>query len=61
LNEIILRQRVDGKIQITSVKIDQRFLDENPYLKVQLKKSAEREFENRGWKIISEKGGVSYE
>jgi len=61
LNEIILRQRVDGKIQITSVKIDQRFLDENPYLKVQLKKSAEREFESRGWKIISEKGGVSYE
>ena len=58
---ITLKQKVDGQIQVTRIRIPKEILDEQPFLKQQIKKQMELMLKMRNIKVMGDKGIVEYD
>ncbi len=57
---IILKQKTDGQIRVSSVRVDKESFDENPFIKDQIKNMLERKLEEKNIKVLKDKGVVDY-
>lgn len=57
---ITIKQRVDGQIQVTSVKVPQIVLLEDPFIKEEIKKEMENKLEENHIKVLKDIGIVEY-
>jgi len=57
---ITLRQKVDGQVQVTSIKVPQIVLLENPFIKEEIKKEMENKLEENHIKVLKDIGIVEY-
>jgi len=57
---ITIKQRVDGQIQVTSIKVPKIALDENPFIKEEIKKEMENKLEENHIKVLKDIGIVEY-
>ena len=57
---ITIKQRVDGQIQVTSVKVPQIVLLEEPFIKEEIKKEMENKLEENHIKVLKDIGVVEY-
>ena len=58
---ISLKQKVDGQIQVTRIRIPKETLDEQPFLKQQIKKQMESILKMHNIKVMGDKGIVEYD
>ena len=58
---ISLKQKVDGQIQVTRIRIPKGILDEQPFLKQQIKKQMESILKIHNIKVMGDKGIVEYD
>jgi hypothetical protein len=58
---ISLKQKVDGQIQVTRIRIPKEILDEQPFLKQQIKKQMESMLKLHNIKVMGDKGIVEYD
>ncbi len=58
---ISLKQKVDGQIQVTRIRVPKETLIENPFLKDQIKNAMERILHENGIKVLKDRGIVEYE
>ncbi len=58
---ISLKQKVDGQVQVTRVRVPKEILDEQPFLKQQIKKQMESMLERHNIKVMKDKGIVEYD
>ena len=58
---ITLKQKVDGQIQVTRIRIPKEVLDEQPFLKQQIKKQMESILKMHNIKVMGDKGIVEYD
>ena len=58
---ITLKQKVDGQIQVTRIRIPKGILDEQPFLKQQIKKQMESILKMHNIKVMGDKGIVEYD
>ena len=58
---ISLKQKVDGQIQVTRIRIPKEVLDEQPFLKQQIKKQMESILKMHNIKVMRDKGIVEYD
>ncbi len=58
---ISLKQKVDGQIQVTRIRVPKETLIENPFLKDQIKNNMERILKENGIKVLKDRGIVEYE
>ncbi len=57
---VTLKQRVDGQVQVTSVKVPKDFLKEHPFIKEEMKHSMERILESNHIKVLKDIGIIQY-
>ena len=57
---ITIKQKVDGQIQVTSIKVPKIVLDENPFIKEEIKKEMENKLEENHIKVLKDIGVVEY-
>ena len=58
---ISLKQKVDGQVQVTRIRVPKEILDEQPFLKQQIKKQMESMLEIHNIKVMKDKGIVEYD
>tara|TARA_B110000495_G_scaffold30450_1_gene23280 strand:- start:471 stop:677 length:207 start_codon:yes stop_codon:yes gene_type:complete len=58
---ITLKQKVDGQVQVTRIRIPKEILDEQPFLKQQIKKQMESMLKMNNIKVMGDKGIVEYD
>ena len=58
---VTCKQRVDGQVQVTSVLVPKEVLDEQPFIKQQLKKEMERMLEEKNIRVLKDVGVVEYD
>tara|TARA_R110000851_G_scaffold55295_1_gene129808 strand:- start:577 stop:783 length:207 start_codon:yes stop_codon:yes gene_type:complete len=58
---ITLKQKVDGQVQVTRIRIPKEVLDEQPFLKQQIKKQMESILKMHNIKVMGDKGIVEYD
>ena len=58
---ITLKQKVDGQVQVTRIRIPKEILDEQPFLKQQIKKQMESILKMHNIKVMGDKGIVEYD
>jgi hypothetical protein len=57
---ITLKQRVDGQVQVTRIRVPQDILRENPFMKEEIKNAMERKLEDNHVKVLKDVGVVQY-
>lgn len=57
---VSLKQKVDGQVQVTRIRVPREILIEQPFLKEQIKNSMERILEENGVRVLKDKGIVEY-
>jgi hypothetical protein len=55
---VSLKQKVDGQVQVTRIRVPSEILLEQPFLKEQIKNEMERMLEGHGIKVLKDKGIV---
>jgi hypothetical protein len=55
---VSLKQKVDGQVQVTRIRVPSEILLEQPFLKEQIKNEMERMLEDHGIKVLKDKGIV---
>tara|TARA_R110000751_G_C13530048_1_gene453774 strand:+ start:32 stop:280 length:249 start_codon:yes stop_codon:yes gene_type:complete len=58
---ITLKQKVDGQIQVTRIRIPKEILDEQPFLKQQIKTQMESMLKMSNIKVMGDKGIIEYD
>ncbi len=58
---ISLKQKVDGQVQVTRIRVPKEFLVEEPFLKEQIKNAMERMLEDNNIRVLKDKGIVDYD
>ena len=58
---ISLKQKVDGQVQVTRIRVPKETLVEQPFLKQQIKKQMESILEIHNIKVMKDKGIVEYD
>ena len=58
---ISLKQKVDGQVQVTRIRVPKEILVEQPFLKQQIKKQMESMLEIHNIKVMKDKGIVEYD
>ena len=58
---ISLKQKVDGQVQVTRIRVPKEILAEEPFLKQQIKKQMESMLERNNIKGMKDKGIVEYD
>ena len=58
---ITTKQRVDGQIQVTQVRVPKEVLVEDPFIKQKIKNEMERVMEDAGFKVLKDIGVIQYE
>lgn len=58
---VSLKQKVDGQVQVTRIRVPREILIEQPFLKEQIKNSMERILEENGVRVLKDKGIVEYD
>ncbi len=61
MNSVTLKQRTDGQIQVTSVRVDKKFYDENPQIKQDLKNRMEYILEANNVRVLKDVGIVEWD
>jgi len=57
---ITLRQKVDGQVQVTNIKVPQSVLLESPFIKEEIKQEMENKLEENHIKVLKDIGVVEY-
>ena len=57
---IVLKQKTDGQIRISSIRVDSDILREEPFIKEQIKNLMERELERNHILVLKDVGVVQY-
>ncbi len=57
---ITLKQRVDGQMQVTSVKVPKSVLIEDPFIKEEIKHEMENKLEENHIKVLKDIGIIEY-
>ena len=57
---ITTKQRVDGQVQVTSVRVPKEVLDIDPWIKQKIKNEMERIMENLNIRVLKDVGIVQY-
>ncbi len=57
---VTLKQRVDGQVQVTSIRVPKEVLNEEPFIKDQLKNEMERILEHNHVRVLKDIGIVQY-
>jgi hypothetical protein len=58
---ISLKQKVDGQVQVTRIRVPKETLNEHPFLKQQIKNQMESMLEIHNIKVMKDKGIVEYD
>ena len=58
---VSLKQKVDGQVQVTRIRVPKEILAEEPFLKQQIKKQMESMLERHNIKVMKDKGIVEYD
>jgi hypothetical protein len=58
---LILKQRNDGQIRVSSIRVPKEVLDEQPFIKDQIKNNVERMLESKYIKVLKDRGVVEFE
>ena len=58
---ITIKQRVDGQIQVTSIRVSKDILDEDPFIKSELKHEMENKLKENGIRVLEDIGVVEYD
>lgn len=58
---ISLRQKVDGQVQVTRIRVPKDVLLEQPFIKEQIKNQMESTLERFNIKVMKDKGVVEYD
>lgn len=57
---ISLKQKVDGQVQVTRIRVPKESLIDDPFLKEKIKNEMERLLKENGIKVLKDKGIVDY-
>lgn len=57
---ITTKMRVDGQVQVTSVRVPKDELDNDPWIKQKIKNEMERELERNNIKVLKDVGVVQH-
>ncbi len=57
---ITIKQRVDGQIQVTSIRVSKDILAEDPFIKSELKREMEDKLKENGIRVLEDIGVVEY-
>jgi len=57
---ITIKQRVDGQIQVTSIRVPKEELKEKPFIKEEMRNSMERKLEDNYIKVLKDVGVIEY-
>ena len=60
MNSITLKQKVDGQIQVVKIRVDRYILEENPFIKEEVKRLMEDKLEEGGIRVLKDIGVVEY-
>lgn len=58
---ISLKQKVDGQIQVTRVRVPKEVIMEDPFIKEKIKNEMERILEESNIKVLKDKGIIQYD
>ncbi len=58
---ISLKQKVDGQVQVTRIRVPKESFIEEPFLKEQIKNAMERLLEDNNIRVLKDKGIVDYD
>lgn len=58
---VSLKQKVDGQVQVTRIRVPKESLIEQPFLKDQIKNMMEKILEENNIKVLKDKGVVDYD
>jgi hypothetical protein len=58
---VSLKQKVDGQVQVTRIRVPKESLIEQPFLKDQIKNVMEKILEENNIKVLKDKGVVDYD
>ncbi len=58
---ISLKQKVDGQIQVTRVRVPKEVIMEDPFIKEKIKNEMERILEEGNIKVLKDKGIIQYD
>lgn len=58
---ITLRQRVDGQVQVVSVRVPKDILNEQPFIKNQIRNMMERKLEENHIRVLKDVGVIQYD
>ena len=56
-----MKQKVDGQVQVTRIRVPKESLIEQPFLKDQIKNVMEKILEENNIKVLKDKGVVDYD
>ena len=56
-----MKQKVDGQVQVTRIRVPKESLIEQPFLKDQIKNMMEKILEENNIKVLKDKGVVDYD
>ena len=57
---ITTKQRVDGQVQVTSIRVPKEVLFEDPFIKEKIKKSMEFTLRDNNIRVLEDVGVVQY-
>ena len=57
---IMLKQKADGQIQVTGIRVPKEVLDEQPFIKDQIKNTMELYLEEKHIKVLKDVGIIQY-
>ena len=60
LYSITCKQRTDGQVQVTSVRVPKEILHEDPFIKQKIKNVMERALEDNHIRVLKDVGVVQY-
>ena len=58
---ISLKQKVDGQVQVTRIRVPKESLIDDPFLKEKIKNEMERLLKENGIKVLKDRGIIEYE
>lgn len=60
LYRILLKQKADGQIQVTGIRVPKEIFDNNPFIKQQIKNAFELTLKEKHIKVLGDVGIVQY-
>ncbi len=58
---LILKQKADGQIRVSSVQVDSETYNQDPFIKGRVRNEVENKLEDLNIRVLKDKGVVDYE